>query len=414
MSRLLMISSDCHAGTYPGGYDAYMPQKYHDSARRWWIGYAREMIQRAGTFFDQEAVESFTEETGEAGWLHQALDPRADLSDDQLTEMLRDETSPFAPRRGEFDPEVRLADLEGDGVVGEVVFPQMAPFGAGLMQYRREIRPEHNLAGVQAYNRWLADFCNTHPGRHAGVALINLDDIDVTLAEIARAKEAGLFGGVLLPTSTGEHPFYHDKRYEPLWAACADLEMPLHSHSGWTPDYGDDVTAAAMFIQEVDTWAHRPFGALVWSGVFERHPKLRFIMTEAGCSWILSELRMMEHKWDNPIFAHFTTKMSLRPREYFQRQCWLGASFLAPHEGEDRHRIGVERLMYGTDYPHIEGTWPNTMTEMRKTFAGYDEKDVRLILGANAAEAYDFDLGQLGPLAERLGPELDSIRSSDA
>ena len=412
MSKLLMISSDCHAGTFPGGYDEYMPRKYHDAAHRWWVGYAREMIVRAGTFFDQEAVKSFAEETGEAGWLTQALNPETDASDDTLLEMLRHETSPFAPRKGEFDADVRLADLEGDGVAGEVIFPQMAPFGAGLMQYRKSVAPEHNLAGIQAYNRWLADFCNTHPGRHAGIALINVDDIDVTVAEIRAAKEAGLWGGVLLPTSTGDHPFYHDKRYEPLWAACAELEMPLHSHSGWTPDYGNDVTAAAMFIQEVDTWAHRPFGALLWSGVFERYPTLEFVITEAGCSWILQELRMMEHKWDNPIFSHFTTKMSLRPREYFQRQCYLGASFLPPHEGEDRHEIGIDRIMYGTDYPHIEGTWPNTMAEMRKTMSAYDESDIVQLLGTTALDAYAFDVDVLGPIAERIGPDLADIQGA--
>ena len=170
MPKLLMISSDCHAGTFPGGYDDYMPRKYHEAAHRWWVGYAREMIERAGTFFDQEAVKSFAEETGEAGWLTQALNPETAISDETLLQMLQDETSPFAPRRGEFDADVRMKDLEGDGVVGEVIFPQMAPFGAGLMQYRKIIKPEHNLAGVQAYNRWLADFCNAHPGRHAGVA----------------------------------------------------------------------------------------------------------------------------------------------------------------------------------------------------------------------------------------------------
>lgn len=412
MSRLLMISSDCHAGCYPGGYDEYMPKKYHEAAHRWWVGYAREMIARAGTFFDQEAVESFTSETGESGWLSHALNPQKDASDEMLLAMLQDESSPFAPRRGEFDPEVRRKDLEGDGVVGEVIFPQMAPFGAGLMQYRHDIPPEHNLAGIQAYNRWLADFCNANPGRHAGVALINLDDIDVTVAEVRKAKETGLWGGVLLPTSTGQHPFYHSKRYEPLWAVCEELDMPVHSHSGWTPDYGDDVTAAAMFIHEVDTWAHRPWGALVWSGVFERHPKLKFVMTETGCSWVLSALRMMEHKWDNPIFAHFTTKMSLRPREYFARQCFLGASFLAPHEGEDRHDIGIDQMMYGTDYPHIEGTWPNTMDEMRKTMSRYTEDDIRKLLGENAARVYAFDLDQLRSLAQEIGPELAVLQAA--
>ena len=75
--------------------------------------------------------------------------------------------------RGEYDAAIRLKELDGDGIAGEVVFPQMAPFGAGLMQYRHPIDPEHNLAGIQAYNRWLADLCASNPGRHAGVIIIN-------------------------------------------------------------------------------------------------------------------------------------------------------------------------------------------------------------------------------------------------
>ena len=75
---------------------------------------------------------------------------------------------------------VRSKELEADGIAGEIIFPQMAPFGAGLLQYRRPVDPEHNLAGIRAYNRWLADFCNLNPGRHAGVILINIDDSEVS------------------------------------------------------------------------------------------------------------------------------------------------------------------------------------------------------------------------------------------
>ena len=77
--------------------------------------------------------------------------------------MLTDASSPFAPRRGEFDPAVRMKELDADGIAGEVIFPQMAPFGAGLMQYRYPVTPEQSFAGCQAYNRWLADLCKANP-----------------------------------------------------------------------------------------------------------------------------------------------------------------------------------------------------------------------------------------------------------
>ena len=411
MSRVLIISADGHAGALPPTYEEYLPRKYHEAARAWWLSFAREMMARAGTFFDQDAVETYTDQGGGGrGLLRQPSEQSRNLGDDEILRILSDETSPFAPRRGEFDAEVRAKDLDADGVAAEVVFPQMVTFGAGLLQYREPVPPQHNLEGVRAYNRWLADFCKTNPARHAGVALINVDDIDVTVQEIRNAKELGLWGGVLLPTSTGDHPFYHHARYEPIWAVCEELELPLHSHSGWSPDYGDAEAATAMYISEVDMWAHRPFTALMWSGAFERHEHLKFVLTETGCSWILETLRLLEYKADLPIFKYFTKDLSLRPSEYFRRQCFIGASFMPPNEGEDRHKIGLDKLMWGTDYPHLEGTWPNTMESLRKTFADYPADEIHALLGTNAARVYDFDLETLGPIRDRIGPHLSDIR----
>lgn len=411
MSKVLLISSDCHAGALPATYEEYMPKKFHEAATGWWLGYAREMMLRAGTFFDQEAVDAYADQAGEGGGRMKAMTlPGTKPNDDEMLEMLTDETSPFAPRRGEFDASIRLAELEADGIAGEVIFPQMAPFGAGLMQYRHPISPELNLEGNRAYNRWLADLCKANPGRHAGVALINVDDIDMSVREIRQAKEAGLWGGVLLPSSTGDHPFYHHPRYEPLWAVCEELDLPLQTHAGWSPDYGDVPAAVAMYISEVDMWAHRPFAALMWSGAFERHPNLKYVMTETGCSWIIEALRVLEFKADLPIFKHFTRDLSLRPSEYFARQCYIGASFMPAHEGKDRHEIGLDRLMWGSDYPHLEGTWPNTMDSLRETFGTYPEEETRALLGTNAAEVYGFDLDQLAPIAEKVGPDIADIR----
>ncbi|MFM7784693.1 MAG: amidohydrolase family protein [Gammaproteobacteria bacterium] len=414
MDRLLVISSDCHAGALPATYNEYMPRKHHEAANAWWLAYAREMYARAGTFFDQEAVASYAEQAGEGGERMRAFsDPSLRLSDADILGMLTDASSPFAPRRGEFDPAVRLKELDDDGIAGEVIFPQMAPFGAGLMQYRYPVTPEQSMAGCQAYNRWLADFCRANPARHAGVALIDVEDIEASVREVREARRMGLWGGVLLPSSTGTHPFYHHPRYEPLWAVCAELGMPVQSHSGWSPDYGDLPSATPMFISEVDMWAQRPFTAMLWGGVFERHPDLRYILTETGVGWVVEKLRVLEFKAANPIFAHFRRGLSLSPTGYFRRNCWIGASFMPEHEGRFRHQIGVDRLMWGSDYPHLEGTWPNTMRALRETFSEYPEDEIRAILGLNAAEAYGFDLEALAPVAARIGPTITAIRGDE-
>jgi len=410
--KLLIISSDCHAGALPATYKEFMPEEHHAAADAWWIAYAREMVSRAGTFFDQEAVEAYAEKAGEGGGRMKALsDPGTTLSDAEVLGMLTDANSPFAPRHGEFDSAVRTRELDEDGVAGEIIFPQMAPFGAGLMQYRFPVTREQSLAGAQAYNRWLADFCKTDPKRHAGVALIDVEDIETSVEEIRTAKGLGLWGGVLLPSSTGQNPFYHHPRYEPIWAVCEELGMPLHSHSGWSPDYGDVGPTTAMYITEVDMWAQRPFAALIWSGAFERHPGLRYAMTETGVGWMAEKLRVLEFKADNPIFKHFTRDLSLRPSGYFERQCYLGASFLPPHEAHYREKLGVDKLMWGSDYPHLEGTWPDTLKSLHETFGDMDEGEIRAMLGGNAARVYGFDVDALRPIADEIGPTLQSIRS---
>ena len=410
MSNLLIISSDCHAGALPSMYNEYIPKKMHAAAQEWWITYVKELIARTGTFFDQEAMDDLAEKTGDAGQ-YQALMKQApgQIEDKTLFAMLSDGESAFAPRPGEWDMAVRIQELEADGIAGEVIFPQMAPFGAGLLQYRNPVDPEHNLAGICAYNRWLADFCNENPGRHAGVILNNIDDIEVTCQEVRAARERGLWGGVLLPTSTGDYPFYHHPRYEPLWATCAELGLPLQAHSGWSPDYGDVPSATAMYISEVDMWAQRAFTALLWSGAFERYPDLKLILTETGTAWILERLRVFEFKANLPFFQHFSSGLSLTPTEYFQRQCYIGASFMPAHEGQERHRIGLDKILWGSDYPHLEGTWPNTREYMQETFTDYPENEIRAILGESALEAYAFDPQAVRTVADRVGPSLADI-----
>ena len=186
--------------------------------------------------------------------------------------------------------------------------------------------------------------------------------------------------------------------------------MPLQSHSGWSPDYGDVPSATAMFISEVDMWAQRPFTALLWSGVFERYPKLKYVLTETGVGWVVEKLRVLGFKAENPIFSHFSKGLSLSPAEYFARNCYIGASFMAEHEGRFRHAIGVDRLMWGSDYPHLEGTWPNTMQSINATFGKYPEDEIRAILGLNAVKAYGFDPDAMQAIADRIGPTVAAIR----
>jgi predicted TIM-barrel fold metal-dependent hydrolase len=174
-----------------------------------------------------------------------------------------------------------------------------------------------------------------------------------------------------------------------------------------------------MFMLEVTWWAHRALWHLMFSGVFERYPKLQFVLTETGTDWAPAALAQLDSFYDRMrhndqcseyIFgAPTVAKLSLTPSEYFARQCHIGASFLPPKECDQRHAIGVDRIMWGTDYPHVEGTYPYTREHLRLTFAGIDPAEIQRMVGGNAAALYGFDLEKLAPLAARVGPTQAEI-----
>jgi hypothetical protein len=102
-------------------------------------------------------------------------------------------------------------------------------------------------------------------------------------------------------------------------------------------------------------------------------------------------------------------KLSLTPSEYFARNCYVGASFLRPIECTLRYDVGVDRIMWGSDYPHTEGSWPYTREALRASFADVPEPEVRSMLAGNAAAVYGFDLDALAVVAERIGPTVDQV-----
>jgi hypothetical protein len=153
--------------------------------------------------------------------------------------------------------------------------------------------------------------------------------------------------------------------------------------------------------------------------VFERHPALQYTTTETGSAWIVDTLAELDSFFDRmkaggqgseAIFGAATVAgMSLRPSEYYQRQCHLGSSFLRPIECAMRHQIGVDQIMWGSDYPHVEGSYPYTRQHLRRTFSGVDPDEVQRMVGGNAAKLYGFDVDLLRPLADRFGPTVAEV-----
>ena len=386
MDRYLLISSDCHGGPRPQDARAYLDPSLRSDFDAWWADTEarnrRQLEQMGMPLFGEEVREEFeSEDEVESGGLE-----------------------------GAWDSARRLDEQDADGVVAEVIFPQgPLPFDAGLMTYQYEQESRYWLAGCRAQNRWLAEFCAEAPGRRAGVGLITLDDVPTTVKEITWLRENGVFGGILLPGGTGDNPPYHHPRYEPIWAACADLAMPIHTHSGWTPNFGNHRGSLGIWLHEITFWAHRPLWFLIWSGVFHRYPTLRLIFTEQRADWLIPTLADLDAQYERPMFRHLRRELPMKPSDYYRRNCYVGASFMNEGEWDTRYEVGVDRLMWGTDYPHLEGWWPHTREKLEAVFKAVPRAEVEQILGATAAEVYGFDLDLLRPLADELGPPLDSF-----
>ncbi len=317
-----------------------------------------------------------------------------------------------------WDSAERLADLERDGVVAEVVFPNtVPPFYDKAFHVSPPPSPaqyERWQAGIRAHNRWLAEFCEAAPGRRAGIGLVHLNDVDAAVEDVEWIAKRGLRGGVLLPLPSPSDVHLeplNSRVYDRLWAAIQDAGLVINQHSGQgSPHYGTHPGAEGLWVLEMPFFVQRGFCQLILGGVFERFPKLRYILTESGCAWAPGLLRRMDGvhmsmKAGATGEVDFSRSFVLAepPSFYAKRNCWYGASFPSPRDVDGRDFVGVDHILWGNDYPHYEGCYPYSRENMRLAFSGVATSEVRKMLGENAATLYGFDLQELRPLAERAG-----------
>ena len=198
--------------------------------------------------------------------------------------------------------------------------------------------------------------------------------------------------------------------------------MPVNHHTGSAaPAMGPTDVDAVVFLLEVSWFAHRALSHLIVGGALERHPEMQLVFTEQGTAWVPDELAKLDFFFDRMGNAGgsqeqvwgraVVERLSLKPSEYWARQCHIGASFIRPAEVAIRDMVGVDRIMWGSDYPHKEASSPYSREAIRASFAGVPRGEVARMLGGNAAALYGFDLDALAPLAAQYGPLVaDSAR----
>lgn len=323
--------------------------------------------------------------------------------------------------RGHYDFAARRRDMDRDGVSAEVVFHsslnyEPIPFHGTAFVFDLESRSQRELellgVGCRIYNRWLADAISDEPHRHIGLAQLPMNNVDLAIKELEWARDAGL-GGVNFPVPRPGIVDYADPVWERFWAICAEAQMPLASHAGGT-------TTDRQWPQfELSSWqARRALYRLVFTGVFERYPTLRLVLTEQPGTWWEYTLREFDSAQQ---FNRDLARGAPRPAsEYCKRNVFIGASFLARFEAEDAIASGyVDNVLWGSDYPHAEGTWefcedpstePRTRVALRNTFGGLDSSAVMGMIGLNACNVYGLDESYLAKVAKEINaPTIEAM-----
>ena len=413
----IVVSADTHAA--PDDLDEFV--SYVDPPHRDAVRAAGELSSTAISMFGGvDAGESFDTDPVRAVAARRlaGMGVDTDAARDWLQNYSTDWVHP-----GDADGK-RLVVLEEQGIHAEVTFP--GPVLAGGLASsmfagaNRSDGLESVWPALHGYNRWLAEFCAAAPGRRAGCIPIDLHDMDRAVEEIAWARDAGLFGGVVLPamsTSSGLRG-YADSYYEPFWSACEDHDMVINLHTGASGAPTDvkqlyDATHGGFLgLYEVFVFTRRPLWFMVLGGVFDRHPRLKVVISENGVHWLPSLVRDMEQFFDTHGYAPLRASLRMRPHEYFERHVFLGGSLMGRADAEMRYEIGVEHLMWGADYPHLEGAVPVHRQILRHVFGGLPQRDVRAILGNNAIGLWGFDADLLQGVADRVGPTVADLATT--
>ncbi|MEX1006817.1 MAG: amidohydrolase family protein [Acidimicrobiia bacterium] len=324
---------------------------------------------------------------------------------------------------GHHDVDARLRDMNRDGIAAEVIFHgsqngEPMPFLPQLLGNNAsfELDPELAPVGERIYNRWLADFCSVEPERHVGLAHVPMWDIDAAVGELEWAADVGLRGVNFPAPRHGVYLEYNDRAWEPFWSACEACNMALATHVGVaSPGRASGPESLALTsIEDGGYFARRAIWWMIFGGVFERHPNLKLVITESPGEWWSHTMVELDSTWLSQADwnAALREQVPRRPSEYCESNVFVGASFLASFEAARAVDEGyASQLLWGSDYPHIEGTWqhtshddaePVTRAAQRNTFCEIRPDATRAMLGENAVAVYGLDAQKLGEVAARI------------
>jgi predicted TIM-barrel fold metal-dependent hydrolase len=331
---------------------------------------------------------------------------------------------------GCWDAERRLTEMDREGVAAEFVYPGDPRAISPLSPQFRPLAQDVVAAGVRAYNRWAADTFG--PAKERVLCIgdpASQLDLDAILAELDWMAERG-FAGAYVPGyfHRRDMPPLHDPMWDPFWARLTDHRLPAVIHAGYGQEQCEFLNGVealrrnmeaegrrdllAEIINNADKFfskdvrPRRAMWQLMLGGVFDRHRALRLVMTEVRGDWLPATLRHLDGVFQR---SRDDVPATRAPSEIWREQCLMSLSFVHKAEVAMRHDLGVETIFFGRDYPHAEGTWPNTADWLSDAFAGVPEDELRLVLGENAVRVLGLDRAKLAGVAARIGPTAADI-----
>ena len=287
------------------------------------------------------------------------------------------------------DPELRIRDQDLDGIQAEVLYGIL-----GAAQRLNDGQAATEM--MRIYNEWLDGFCATHPERFAGIASIPNHDMDAAVDEIRRVAGRGVARGLEVSATLDMKPLY-DPVWNPLWQAASEAKLPLHFHTigGKKPDLDSMQPlqarqAFAVFITGFQLNMANKLMELIYGGVFEAYPELDVVIGESGIGWIPYVLEHMDLEWQEQ-FKDLT--LTMKPSEYWRRQCH--ATYQSDPVGLRLiDLLGEDTIMWGSDFPHPDGVWPDSRAFIREELADVPETTRRKLVCGNAARLYGFERRQ--------------------
>jgi predicted TIM-barrel fold metal-dependent hydrolase len=378
MASYKVISADSHIVEPPDMYTSRIEPKFRDRAPR-----MERRKTPAGREFDAWMLDGM--QVGTLGAVMQAGQRFEDPSQIDFLGLWED------VRKGAYDAHAMITENEEDGVWGSCLQPSQ-----GLFWYRV---PDSELLSeiCRVYNDWITDFCKPYPERLKGIAMLNVDDVDEACQELERVKKLGLVGAFIPVSPLPDKPYRHPI-YDRLWWTAQDLDVPLLLHIA-TPRAGvpgneftinpSDMTGAGR--STTDYWVRYSLGAMVFAGVFDRYPRLKVGSVEHETMWIPHWLQQMDFTYrERPVFTKgWKSREGMLPSEYWHRNMFV--EFMEDDLGvRIRDRIGVDNMLWGSDFPHAESTWPQSKQFLDRIFAGVPEDDRRKITADNACRLFGF------------------------